>query len=493
MATAQALTTRVNSAALPVCIAAMDSFWIYIATYLISSTVLIQTAYLPVPSPFLLATLELLGFWLASRLLDGTELPLPAIQAITGAVGVVASFGLAVVINFPPNGLSLDWLGASIYSIAVGLVVWFLGTHRASDHPTFTDAYTAFRTGLLVIGGLALLTALLAGPNAEFIWSALGSDVLWFFCWSLLALALGNRELVRQESGRTGMNSWGLVLAVSVGGVLLIGFLGGAFGGHNLIVAVENVVKAMLLVIGGLLYAIAFGIAWLLSFFGIDFGIFKTIFQPSGSDATNNSGSANPVIPGFLQPFNGILTGPPEVRTFFISLAAAIVVLVVILVGSTAIRRARRNKLADSVEDRESLGGLALLMQQLRKLIDRLLGRFRSPIAPTAAQTEDDLAALRGNAEWSGTLSVRQIYARLQALAARTGYPRAPQQTPVEYLTVLTSAMPDLRSDFTDITSAYIEARYGRMPASAPAVMMATNAWKRAEPALKSAAHGRPR
>src|SRR5438477_5639001 len=153
MVTAQALSRRVNSAALPVCIAAMDSFWIYVATYLFSSTVLIQISYLPVPSPFLLAMLELLGFMLAAQLLDGTEMPLPAIQAITGAAGIAASFALALAVNIPTAGLSLDWLGTSAYSILVGLAVWFLGTYRASSRPTFNDAYVAFRTGLLVVGG----------------------------------------------------------------------------------------------------------------------------------------------------------------------------------------------------------------------------------------------------------------------------------------------------------------------------------------------------
>jgi Domain of unknown function (DUF4129) len=100
---------------------------------------------------------------------------------------------------------------------------------------------------------------------------------------------------------------------------------------------------------------------------------------------------------------------------------------------------------------------------------------------------EDDLAALQGRPEWSGTLSVRQIYARLQRLAATIGYPRAPQQTPIEYLRVLSAAMPNLTNDFTDITAAYLQARYGAVPAPGPAVLAATNAWKRAEPVLESA------
>jgi hypothetical protein len=139
----------------------------------------------------------------------------------------------------------------------------------------------------------------------------------------------------------------------------------------------------------------------------------------------------------------------------------------------------------DAAEERESLGSWERLIYHVRLLWERLLARFRRSGPSTVAGSEDDLAALRGHPEFSGTLTVRQIYARLQALAARSGYPRQPYTTPIEYLRVLSSAMPGLSPDLQAITLAYLEARYGPRPASAAAVTAANIAWQRLEPALQ--------
>ena len=99
---------------------------------------------------------------------------------------------------------------------------------------------------------------------------------------------------------------------------------------------------------------------------------------------------------------------------------------------------------------------------------------------------EDDLSALMSKPEYGGTLTVRQMYARLLLLGGRAGYLRKPHQTPIEYMRVLSSALPSLEGEFADITSAYIEARYGERPASSGAVQAAASAWRRAEPVLSS-------
>jgi hypothetical protein len=145
----------------------------------------------------------------------------------------------------------------------------------------------------------------------------------------------------------------------------------------------------------------------------------------------------------------------------------------------------REDRAKDLPEERESFGSWALLKRQAIQWWRALLARlFPKRQTEQATATPDDLWALRGNPELSGTLSVRQIYARMQATAARLGYPRAPQQTPLEYLDVLSRAMPHLRADFAAITSAYIEARYSPLPATAPTVAAATSAWKHAEPQM---------
>jgi hypothetical protein len=179
---------------------------------------------------------------------------------------------------------------------------------------------------------------------------------------------------------------------------------------------------------------------------------------------------------------------PSEVLVIATWIAGTLIVVLTLLLISLGLRRYRRRTPPQTVEERESIGSWGLLAQQLRDFFNRLLARFRPKVTEQASTQVDDLAVLAGRAEWSGTLSVRQIYTRFLALGGTLGYPRAPQQTPVEYLAIVSTAMPSLRDDFRAITAAYLEARYGPLPASSPAVLAATNAWQRVQPEMSRVA-----
>lgn len=78
------------------------------------------------------------------------------------------------------------------------------------------------------------------------------------------------------------------------------------------------------------------------------------------------------------------------------------------------------------------------------------------------------LKAARGSFHAGERLSpTRQLYVNLQRWAASGGYPRHPQQTPLEFSRVLQAALPEGREDLTLITEAYLQARYGQ---TAPAI-----------------------
>ncbi len=481
-----ALPRRISNAALPVCLAGMDGCWIYIVASLISANVLIRIAFIPVPSPVALAALELAAWWLASRLLDHTNLPMPVVQALSGVAGLLAAILVAFVTN-PPTGDIGRWAQVSIYGIITGLVLWFLGGYRASARAGFTQAYNNFRIGLFAIAAMGILTAILAGSSSEYIWASLGGATLWFFAWSLGALALGNRQVVREEFGETRSGAWGPALITSIVIILIVGAIAGAFGGQNLIDTVEKLVQGVLLLVGTLLYAVIYGLLWGLSLIKIGPLAIK---QKTPNDPDENVFTPGKTFnPGDNSPFSI----PAEYQTLFIWVGAALMALVAIWLITRGLRRTRRGMEDSPAEERESLGSWGLLWMQFKAWLDALMARFRPASATQTGADEDDLAALMGRPEWSGTLTVRQIYSHLQSLAGKMGHPRAPQQTPVEYLSVLSSFMPQLRPDFMDITAAYLEARYGPLPASAPAVMSANNAWKRAEPALKAAAAGQGR
>src|SRR5436190_22358150 len=203
------LSKRINDLALPLCMAAMDACCIYLVAWLFSTAVLSRIGNIPVPSPVMLALLELAAWWIATFLLDRTSLPMGVVQGLTGVLGLGAAFGVAALTNPPAGGkFTLEWLGLSLFSIVVSLALWFIGGYRASEPPTFNTAYNTFRVGLIIIGVCALVTVILGGAQSDAVWAGVGAVAIWFFVWSLIALALGNREVVRRESGSMSTGSW---------------------------------------------------------------------------------------------------------------------------------------------------------------------------------------------------------------------------------------------------------------------------------------------
>jgi hypothetical protein len=473
--------------ALPVCLVGMDACWVYTVAWLFSSIVLSPVTDFPVPGALLLGLLEFAGWLLASYLIDNTNTSQGGIRAIMASSGFVVSLAIGLVLTPFTGAYNIVSLLVWLYIIIISVAVWMLGGYRASERAGFSDVYATFRFGLVAIAGAALVSTLLAFGRVNDLWGQLGGVALWFFAFSLVGLALGNRDAIRRESGDGGVRSWGWLLVVTVGLILLLGTVGQAFGSGGLIGALQQVVGAAVGVVAFVLYGIAFLLVWPLTLFGVDLG-------PLGPPAAQQS---QPAPPGSAADalrrtrpdlFEGVTPAaiPAELQSLFMGLASALVVVTLLYFLVLWLRRTRRDMPHPDGEDRESFGSWDLLVAQIKEFFSRLMARFRPQRAAAAGAGEDDLSELWSKPEFSGTLTVRQMYARLLLLAGRAGYPRKPQQTPSEYMRVLSSALPSLKGEFADITSAYIEARYGEKPASSGAVQAAASAWLRAEPVLSS-------
>jgi len=489
MATATATTVlvrRLTNWALPACMALMDACWIYIVAWLLATQVLYKVIALAPPSPVLLALLELLSLWVASRLFVRTRLSEAAVQLVSGVVGFAICVLAVLLTNLPlPAVIDARWIVSVAYSVVACLVLWYLGGYRATDPPDFNQAYAMFRIGLAAIGVCAVVVAIIARESGSGVWAGVGGAVLGFFAFGLAALALGNREVVRKEAGAQSTGSWSAILLVSVGAILLVGTLAGAFSTGGLQAVVEGILVGILFVVGWAAYLVTYLFVLVASIFNPQFK-YKDPKSSEPPDASPPMGSLDSRVHQVTSQF-GIFRGAPEWLVSLLLFAGIVlVVALAIWLVSRGVRRSTRIKKDEALEEREQLGSWALFVRQVRQWLMSLFRRKGSQSGISGGQV-DELAALAGKPEWSGTLTVRQIYARLQKLAAVAGYSRGPQQTPLEYLRVLQSAMPNLRSDFAAITAAYIEARYGPMPASGSAVYAAQQAWKRAEPALQAA------
>ncbi|HKP51194.1 MAG TPA: DUF4129 domain-containing protein [Chloroflexia bacterium] len=479
-------TQTFSKIALPVCLSAMDACWIYTVAWLFASTALEKVATLPLPSPVVLAGVALAGWGIAAFLLDRTTLPTWLVQSVAMLAGVELSIAIMAVLSPPgPEGPSVRWLVEGVAGISLSFILWVRGLYRAAGRPAFNEIYSDFQLGLAVLVLGALIAPFFANARFGAIWTEVATLPVWFFIFGLVALALGNREVVRQEIGAAAGSSWGIVLAGSVGIIVVIGTLSALFGGPNLLTVVQQVAAAVIVAITGAIYGIIFAVLWLW------YILLKPKLEPLKFQGTPTPNTTqDQTFEEFLRRLRAqereqdLMAIPAEWVQLGVWVAAILVGAVALWLVSLGLRRYFKRPPPNATEERERLGSWELFWQQLRGLLTRLLARFRPKAAVEAHAGEDDLASLSGRPEWSGTLSVRQIYARLLTLAGKVGYPRSPHQTPVEYLGVLAEAMPNLRDDFRAITAAYLEARYGPLPASSPAVLSATNAWGRAEPEM---------
>ncbi|HYP39511.1 MAG TPA: DUF4129 domain-containing protein, partial [Chloroflexia bacterium] len=446
------------------------------------------------PSPLILAGLQLGAWWFVRYLLDGTRLALPLVQVLAGTAGIAAAILVQAATNSPANGgYSLGWLLTLVYALLVSLIPWFLGGYRASERPDFNGAYAGFRIGLILIGFAAIMATIIGPEVVAAAWVELGGVLLWFFVWALAGLAVGNRQMVREEYGGIKMGGWGSVLTLSIGAILIVGLIGGAANAGGLLGGVFALVTWALVLLGAVLYGIAFVISMVFYYIFMFLAAISSALGIGGGEQQQpQEASDGPAFASeFLERIRReweltLLEVPPEVLSFITWAGVLLGAVIAILVVSSKLRRTARIRQREVAEERERIGSWAMLAQQIKEWFLKLIGRKTKGAEGVKGSLEDDLAALASHAEWSGTLSVRQIYARMQAAAGKIGYPRAVQQTPIEYLSVLSNAMPDLRTEFRDITAAYLEARYGPAPASDPAVQAATRAWKRAEAAMRS-------
>jgi hypothetical protein len=474
-------------------VVAMDACWIYAASRLGH---MVLFAPLPgmfeVPEPLFLAGFEGAALIASAFLLRLEWLPLAAARAILGVLGLMAVANYLILIHPPDlNRPFLEWIIKASYITIVCLAVWVFGSSRYSGHVSFNDIYKSFRNGLIAMG-LAVLfgSTLLFGTRGSQLQEDLGALPVWFFIWALAALGISHREQVREESGEAagGGVSWNLTVGISMVLVLGVGLLTGALGGETIIQIVRTAFVAIIIIVGLPFYAAAYVLIAILAF------LFGGLGGGTPGGATPGSSSWERLLRQLEEMREGFLTPegqrPPGVGLPFDIVAVGtwaallLAIVAVVWLASIGLRKARRERKAYAAQQRESFGSWALLFSQIREWLRALWARLRRAKAADSDGAEDDLAALRGRSEWSGTLSIREIYALLQKRAALLGYPRARHETPSEYLAALSRVLPNLRADLRVVTSAYIQARYGPLPISGQIVTTAGRAWERLEPLL---------
>jgi len=395
------------------------------------------------------------------RLLHGLRLKLRLQRwVLAGALlltGLIALRGL-VYTNAPwapgawigrPLGAFADVFNILPEELAILLVVlflWWRGLQLGQELPSVAVAGLRFRAGVVIF---ALLILMLGLGNYQ----DLTPFVVAFFFFGLLAVALARLEEVSRlrggqaaPLGRSWLGVLGLATVTVIGaGAGLTALLVGPLPGQvmtwlgPLWIALIAVVAFVMSLIVLLLLALAQFVAGLIPTLDLSFVTRLDQFLRQLQGVVSRAGESVPSqVITVLGGIKGLVT---------------MVCLGAILVSVVLALRQLRSVPSRRGETTESTLTATALASGLRALADEgVVGLAR--LARRFGLGRELLAAL----------SIRRIYAQMAALAAAQGYPRAPSETPYEYLSSLAQAFPGGAEQTRRITEAYVGVHYGELP-----------------------------
>ena len=188
-------------------------------------------------------------------------------------------------------------------------------------------------------------------------------------------------------------------------------------------------------------------------------------------------------LPEFQTPFEQLpeqpaVQLPPLASESLRWLGLAGGVITIIVIFALALRYFKSSDGDDIEETRETIFTRALLEEQLSSLWHRWLPRLRRPphlyVSP--------YLSLEGEQE--NRRAIRSLYQELLARAKSLGYPRARTQTPIEYLSLLTTISAADESVWKVVTDGYVAARYRLQAPSTEQVEQMRQAWTHLESVL---------
>jgi hypothetical protein len=392
-----------------------------------------------------------------------------------------------------------------VLDVAAGLATGFLAHAAASDLATIEpraaepsdpqsegfERYAAFlaieRTSALarlssrfVGGGLVLLVALsietanlgqIGGPPQALsdlsVAAALTYLVTGFLLFSRARLALlqSRWQLEGAHVAANVARRWSSGSLLLIGGVLLAAALLPRAYGMGLL----DTLRWLLGMVG---YAIAFVgylVTWLFGLLLILPAWLLSLFMLSG-------GSGSPVSATPFA-FPAAVASEPEPRLWPAIIFWLCIVALIIYATRIFLRR----------HPRLLRGMRAWLARTLRNLAQFWRGlRSWAVLASEVMREQLDRSAPANNARTQRRLArldpralVAHYYRAIVRTASSAGHPHHPGQTPTEYQSTLAAQRPELATDLTDLTEAYVRARYAPTPITPADARHARGLWER--------------
>lgn len=365
-------------------------------------------------------------------------------------IGLVLTFSALAIWRALVAGYPMDGVLLLVVFCALG---WWLGSTIVHGERGYYSISFRFQIGilfLLVFGGVSTLL-----------------PVVLFFILAVFALALARREssLWRSQGVLQGFPFWRIILgstAVFVPGALIFLAISPEIAGTFV-----HWFSAVWTRITSLLMAIATSSFWT-----------TPLIQLQPSCACKWSPYKEPSPPPPAPPSN-----PTTVPPFLLWLLIFAGFLVMLILTRLAIRwlRAQQKARPAKITSFETISIRVNLFRELATFLLKVMKRLWHSLLSILRRAGVNRLRLTSD---ESIASVRALYRSLLTWAAKQAMSRAPSQTPLEYLGILSQKFPQESRDLAFITEVYLKARYSRRPTTSKEFQAAKGAWQRVKLAL---------
>lgn len=353
----------------------------------------------------------------------------------------------------------LNLLPHELVILLVVLFLWWRGLRLGQAVPSVALAGLRFRAGVVIFVVFLFFFNL-------YITRDITLYIVAFFFFGLMAVAMARVEEVgllrggqAMPLGRAWLGVLGLATAAVIGvGAAITGVLAGPLPGQVMgwLTPIWLILIALIALILSLFVA---ALAALVEFVAssipnIDLSFMAQLEERLQQMRESISRMGESLSPEILR-FTGLLQG-----------LAFVAVLALILIGVVRTVRRLQGAAAQRGEATETLLTSGLLASAWRGLLDESAGGLARLVRRFGL----------GRGLWAA-LSIRRIYAQMAWLAAARGYPRAPSETPYQYLSSLDRAFPDAIDQVRLITEAYVNVHYGELPETPEDLAAIRAAW----------------
>jgi hypothetical protein len=360
----------------------------------------------------------------------------------------------------------------------VSSLLWWRGIRLGSSELTTTEVYGRFLFGIVALVVAILVSGATLGAGYLFSTTSVWGQIAGFFFFGLLALALANLKTAQQKMSAEGnspalIRRWLSILIVAIGGLVTAGIGIASLISRDLV----NALTAALGSVSDFLFRI-------LSYILVSFGfLFDWVYRIGARIVAFFAGEAP-------RPFGvdgtGEIRGKPETPTFeglpprmvetLKWLLLALIAAGLLLVLGRAIFRHIPSKETDEIDEtHESLWSWDLFKSDLGLLFGKLRKRFgfTRQGQPGHPRPPDWIRS-----DFSGQLTVRQIYRCLLWEASRMDLARRDCETPNEYARRLAGSVPDGQKLIEEITGLYVDKRYGGLDVIEGRLLHANDMWR---------------